>query len=474
VAADGSGRLHGEAAARRLHLVGIGGSGMASLAAYLLGRGDEVFGCDQKDGAVVRLLRDHGAHVEIGHDESHVASGVDQLIHTAAAGADHVELAAARALSIPVRKYAQFLGRETAARRCLAVAGTHGKTTTSALLTEILIGAGRDPSAVVGGFPLGWTLPGRAGAGLDFVVEACEYDRSFENFAPHVALVTNVEPDHLDYFVHHANVVAAFAAFLGRAQKGGHAIVHESAARQLELGRLAAGVCVVGSSAAADARIVPLEPRDGRARGRLLAAGFDPVELAPSIPGDHNLVNAALAAAAALALGVEARSIEASIRAFRGVRRRLEPLGTRGGVRFLSDYAHHPTEIRAVRLALRASEPGRRLLVVFQPHQAGRTRDFRDDFARELAQFDGVIVPNIFSVRESPEGVELETRLLLDAIAANGTTPVRARGLDDVFETVRRIARAGDLVVLMGAGDIDDLAETMRVEAGAAKEAGVA
>jgi UDP-N-acetylmuramate--alanine ligase len=474
VAADGSGRFHREAAARRLHLLGIGGSGMASLAAYLLGRGEEVSGCDQKESAVLRLLRDHGAQIEIGHGAAHVGADVDELIHTAAAGADHEELSAARARPLPSRKYAQFLGRETSRGRCLAVAGTHGKTTTSSLLAEILIHAGRDPSAVVGGFPLGWPLPGRAGSGPDFVVEACEYDRSFENFTPHVALVTNVEPDHLDYFVHHANVVAAFAAFLARAERGGHAIVHESAARQLDLGALAARVRVVGSSAAADARIVPLEPRDGRARGRLIAAGFAPVELAPALPGDHNVVNAALAATAALALGLEAGAIEAGIRAFRGVRRRLEPLAARGGVRFLSDYAHHPTEIRAVRLALRASEPGRRLIVVFQPHQAGRTRDFRDDFARELSQFDAVIVPNIFSVRESAEGIELETRLLLEAIAENGRTPVRARGLDDVFETVRRVARAGDLVVLMGAGDIDDLAETLRGTANAAKEAGVA
>lgn len=471
MAASSSGRVPSEAAARRLHLLGIGGSGMASLAAYLLGRGEEVSGCDLKDAAVLRLLRDHGARVDLGHGAAHVEPGVDEVIHTAAAGADHEELAAARARTIRAAKYAQFLGRETAGRRCLAVAGTHGKTTTSALLAEILIGAGRDPSAVLGGFPIAWPLPGRAGAGPDFVVEACEYDRSFDNFAPHVALVTNVEPDHLDYFGSHDKVVAAFAAFLARVREGGHAVVHESAARQLDLGRLAARAWVVGSSDHADARIVALDPVAGRARGCLLVDGFPPVELAPAIPGDHNLVNAALAATAALALGVEPAAIDAAIRAFRGVRRRLEPLAARGGVRFVSDYAHHPTEIRAVRLALRGSEPGRRLIVVFQPHQAGRTRDFRDEFAGELAQFDAVIVPNIFSVRESAEGIELETRALLDAIAAHGRTPVRAKGLDDVFETVRRVARAGDLVVLMGAGDIDDLAETLRESA---KEAGVA
>jgi UDP-N-acetylmuramate--alanine ligase len=338
-------------------------------------------------------------------------------------------------------------------------------------LAELLIAGGRDPSAVVGGFPIAWPLPGRAGRGPDFVVEACEYDRSFTNFAPHVALVTNVEPDHLDYFGTHQNVVSAFEDFLRKTARDGFAVLHESAARQLDLSTVAADVLVVGTGGGADARLEPLEPADGRARGRLHLRGFAPLELAPALAGDHNLGNAALAATAALALGVRGPTIEASIASARGVRRRLEPLGARHGVRFFSDYAHHPTEIRAVRLALRASHPQQRLVVVFQPHQASRTRDFRVEFARELAQFDAVVVPNIFSVRESREGVEQETERLLEAIAASGRDPIRAQGLDDVFPTVRRVARAGDLVVLMGAGDIDDLAEELR---GAAQEAGVA
>ena len=471
MAGSGTGTAAAEVGARRLHLFGIGGSGMASLAAYLLGRGDDVSGCDQKDGALLKLLRAHGARIEIGHDAAHLHGGADSLIHTAAAGADHPELAGAAAREIPTRKYARFLGDETRRRRCVAVAGTHGKTTTTTLLAELLIAGGRDPSAVVGGFPLAWELPGRAGRGEEFVVEACEYDRSFTNFQPHLALVTNVEPDHLDYFGTHENVVRAFEDFLRNVRRDGCAVLHESAARQLDLAVVGGRVLVVGESADADARIVPREPGEGPRRGRLEMRGHAPLELAPALPGDHNLVNAALAATAALALGVAPDAIEAAIRAARGVRRRLESLGTRSGVHFLSDYAHHPTEIRAVRLSLRACHPRQRLIVVFQPHQASRTRDFRSEFARELALFDEVVVPNIFSVRESQEGVEQETARLLEAIAGRGRTPVRAHGLDDVFATVRGLARAGDVVVLMGAGDIDDLAEELR---GAPREAGVA
>ena len=194
MAGSGTGTAAAEVGARRLHLVGIGGSGMASLAAYLLGRGDAVSGCDQKDGALLKLLRAHGAQIEIGHDAAHLHGGADWLIHTAAAGVDHPELAGAAAREIPTRKYAQFLGDETRRRRCVAVAGTHGKMTTTTLLAGSDRG-GRDPSAVVGGFPLAWSRPA-AGRGEEFVVEACGEHRSFTNSAA-IALVTNVEPDHL-------------------------------------------------------------------------------------------------------------------------------------------------------------------------------------------------------------------------------------------------------------------------------------
>jgi UDP-N-acetylmuramate--alanine ligase len=310
-----------------------------------------------------------------------------------------------------------------------------------------------------------WPLPGRAGGGPHFVVEACEYDRSFQNFAPHLALVTNVEPDHLDFFGSHEAVVRAFGDFLGNVPPGGAAVLHESAAATLRGAGLRGEAHVVGEGADADARLVPLSPAQGRQRARLLLK--EPVELCPALPGEHNLVNAALAAAAAFLLGVPASRIEAAVRAFRGVRRRLELLCVRDGVSFISDYAHHPTEIRAVRRALRASHPHRRVLVVFQPHQAGRTRDFRGDFAAELAEFDEVILPNIFSVREPREGVERETELLIDAVRRLGKSPIRPRGLADVLEAVRSVAREGDVVVLMGAGDIDDVAEPLRGLGGA-------
>ncbi|MBL8841681.1 MAG: UDP-N-acetylmuramate--L-alanine ligase [Planctomycetes bacterium] len=458
---------------RHFHLVGIGGSGLASLAAHLLLRGDRVSGCDQKDGSLLRLLARHGARIDLAHAAGHVTDSLDALVYTAAAKGDHPELQAAAARSLPAMKYAQFLGELTRESECVAVAGTHGKTTTTTLLTEMLAAAGLDPSAVVGGFPVSWPLPGRAGAGPHFVVEACEYDRSFLNFDPRLALVTNVEPDHLDFFGTHDKVVDAFADFLAPRVAGRVAVLHESAAAALH-GRVAGDVQVVGESAACSARLVRAENRHGCGRGTLRVHGHAPLALELPIAGDHNLVDAALAATAALELGAAPLAIEQAVRAFRGVRRRLEPVGARDGVQFFSDYAHHPTEIRAVRQALRDSHPGERLVVVFQPHQASRTRDFRDDFALELAAFDEVVVPNIFSVRESREGVLRETEALVSAIAARGRAPHRAEGLGDVFATVGRVAQQGDVVVLMGAGDIDDLAEELREAPARAREATVA
>lgn len=450
--------------ARQIHLVGIGGSGLASLAAYFLQKGERVSGCDLKDGSLLKLLRAHGATIAIGHDATHGAPSLDLLVHTAAAKQDHPELLAAAAAGVRVQKYAQCLGDETRRKQCVAVAGTHGKTTTTTLVTEMLAAAGLDPSAVVGGFPAAWPLPGRAGQGPHFVVEACEYDRSFHNFSPQVAIVTNVEPDHLDYFGTHEKVVEAFVEFVGRVVPGGAAVVHESAAPAL-LQRVDVPLLVVGEGAKCDARLEAAPPMRGCGRGRLRVKGGPTLELELPLAGDHNLVDAALAATAALLLGAAPGAIERAVREFRGVRRRLEALQSRAGVRFVSDYAHHPTEIRAVREALRMSAPDARLIVVFQPHQASRTRDFRADFARELAAFDEVVIPNIFSVRECAVGVERETEALVAAIAASGRQPHRAAGLDGVFPAVAPLARPGDVVVLMGAGDIDDLAEALRAPA---------
>jgi UDP-N-acetylmuramate--alanine ligase len=295
------------------------------------------------------------------------------------------------------------------------------------------------------------------------VVEACEYDRSFHHFTPQVAVVTNIEPDHLDFFGTEEKVVEAFVEFTQRVVPGGTVVVHESAASVLPDAGGRRRI-VVGEGASCDVRLEKAEPQRGAGRGRLLLPGAAELALEPAVPGEHNLVDAALAAVAATELGAEPRAVERAVRDFRGVRRRLEPLLSRGGVRFVSDYAHHPTEIRAVREALRARDPGARLVVVFQPHQASRTRDFRTSFARELAAFDEVVIPNIFSVRECAVGVERETESLVAAIAALGRVPLRSSGLGGVFPVLEQVARPGDLVVLMGAGDIDDLAEELRAD----------
>ena len=447
---------------RRLHLIGAGGSGLSSLASYLLQRGDEVTGFDAKESLALDSLRAQGARIPVAVEE---LDDVDEVIHTAALGAEHPELVAARTRGIPTGKYAEFLGREIADMRGLAVAGTHGKTTTAGFLAHILTEAGLDPCAVMGGYPRGWRAPGRFGRGRLFVVEACEYDRSFLQLRPRAAIITNVEADHLDYYGDEASLREAFHDFLALLPMQGPVIIHESAASALDLSRVGTRCVIVGEGKGVTDQITPLTRPSGLPTATLRVLGKKPVLIAPSLPGRHNLANAALAASMALRVGVREERVELAIRSFQGMSRRLEPLGRRQGRLFFSDYAHHPTEIRAVREALRERWPERRLLVVYQPHQASRTAWFRDRFADELSRFDDLILPGIFSVREDGGRVAEEERLLSEALQRRGCLPTEVDGLGAVMNAVFEVSREGDVVVLMGAGNIDELADPMRVRA---------
>ncbi len=446
---------------RRLHLVGIGGSGMSSLAAYLLERGDIVSGSDAKDSPILRLLVARGARVSFGANESLVRD-VDQVVHTAAVDDRHPEIRAAILASVPVCKYAGFLGREMKESRGHGVAGTHGKTTTSGLLTFILERAGLDPCAVLGGFSRALPLPGRFGRGRDFVVEACEYDHSFLQLPLQTAIVTNVEADHLDYFGDLPAVIRAFQSLILQLPSDGLAVMHESAALQLDLGAITARPIVVGESDGVTDRLCIVAPQNGLERGTLCIEGRVELCLHPAIAGIHSLWNSAFAASLAVRLGADRAVVESSVREFPGMRRRLEPLCVKDGRLWFSDYGHHPTEIRAVRKALQTRFPDRRIVLVFQPHQVCRTASFRGPFAEELVQFDRVIVPGIFTAREGAQAADEEMQRLAEETRRRGKELTRVAGLAQVMDAVAACSREGDVVVLMGAGDIDDLAEPMR------------
>lgn len=452
---------------RPVHFMGVGGAGMCALAELLLRSGKRVSGCDAKDGPALEQLAALGATVAVGHDPAHV-DGASALVVTSAVPSDHPEVAAALASGVPVVKRARALGDWVASGTLVAVSGTHGKTTTTAMATEILAEAGLDPTGLVGGRVIGWESNLRFGSADLFVVEADEYDRSFLTLTPDVTVVTNVEADHLDVYGDLAGVRAAFADFLSRMRGDGRTVVcaDDQGASSLLAGLGRKGY-TYGTSAGSMLRATDVSVgrhvttcslhEEGRAVGRL--------EL--RVGGRHNLLNALAAACAARELGAEWPAIQDALRDFVGVGRRFETVGEVDGITIVDDYAHHPTEIEATLATARARYPQARLVTVFQPHLYSRTRDFASEFGTALACADVVWVTDVFPAREAPiAGVSGE--LVVEAARAAGATDVHYHAdVSSVADALADRLRTGDLVVALGAGSIESLAPELlgRLEA---------
>ncbi|HEX6937776.1 MAG TPA: UDP-N-acetylmuramate--L-alanine ligase [Longimicrobiales bacterium] len=451
-----------------VHFVGISGAGVSALAELVLRTGGRATGCDARPGAAAEALRALGAAVAQGHDPSHVADAV-AVVTTAAVPADHPELAAARARGIPVLKRAQALGALVNRGTVVAIAGTHGKTTTTAMTTAILAEAGLDPTGFVGGRVPGWGSGLRAGSDRLFVVEADEYDRSFHTLRPDIAVVTTVEADHLDVYGSLEAVEEAFLQFVEPVPAGGliAACVDDAGARRLLEVVGGRGVSY-GLAAGAALRAVEIEMRGRGSRFRLEERGepLGVVEL--GVPGVHNVRNALGAIAAARHLGVDMASIGRALAAFDGVGRRFEALGEAAGVLFVDDYAHHPTEIEATLAAARGAYPERRLVAVFQPHLYTRTRDFAEAFGRALAAADAVWVADVYPAREAPiPGVT--GALVADAARAAGAADVHYYAdVAALRDALARALRPGDLCLTLGAGDIDETGRAVRARLEAA------
>ncbi|MGQ0612511.1 MAG: UDP-N-acetylmuramate--L-alanine ligase [Planctomycetaceae bacterium] len=438
---------------RRLHLVGVGGSGMGPFARLLHAEGHAVSGAEARPGSATAYLESLGIPVAAGSAGELLPAGLDAVIHTAAVPADAPLLLAAREAGVPVVKYARAVGVFAAGRRTLAVAGTHGKTTTSSLLAFALKTSGQDPSFLVGGNVS--QLGGGAGHGSSdlFVVEACEYDRSFHNLQPAVAAVTNVEADHLDYYRDIVEIRESFAAFAGRV--GEALILHEELREAI--GRAAgvrARVVTFGVSRTADVRLTHVHRRGGFTRFRALGRSF---RLA--LPGLHNVFNAAAVLAVAREAGAGLDGVAEALERFRGVGRRLEVVGRPGGVAVVDDYAHHPTEITAGLKALREEYAPRRLWCVFQPHQYSRTRLLLEEFAAALQAADRVVVPDIYASRDSARDLgSVSAGDLVAAIRRRGGDAVHIQEFERIVDYVRTQLRSGDVLVTMGAGNVGDVA----------------
>jgi UDP-N-acetylmuramate--alanine ligase len=443
----------------RPHFIGIGGAGMSGIAKILAQRGAKVAGSDAKESATAEALRALGATVHIGHAAEHLASDATCVVVSSAIRADNPELARAAELGIPVVHRSDALASLMDGLRPIAVAGTHGKTTTTSMLAVSLSALGLAPSYAIGG---DLDAPGSNalhGEGEIFVAEADESDRSFHKYAPEVAIVLNVELDHHANYASMDEIYESFETFVGRVTEGGTLVInadHEGA-RELTRRVTASGVRVVtyGDAEDADVRVLSVAPQGLRSEVTVLLDGAE-LTFAVSVPGRHYAHNAVAALAAGVALGVPAAELAPALAAYTGVKRRLQLKGEAAGVQVIDSYAHHPTEMTADLEAMRAAAGDARILVVFQPHLFSRTQELGKEMGEALALADASVVLDIYPAREDPiPGVTSE--LIIEAARAAGADVTPVHDTAEVPAVVAGMAKAGDLVLTMGAGDVTDL-----------------
>ncbi|HEY7116260.1 MAG TPA: UDP-N-acetylmuramate--L-alanine ligase [Tepidisphaeraceae bacterium] len=465
-------------AGKRVHFIGIGGCGMAGLARMLLDAGAIVTGSDPNFNEAAMELARRGAKITRTQLGELLTREVDLVVRTAAVPDANPEFLAARKLGLEHLKYAQLLGQVMQERFAIAVSGTHGKTTTTSLISHALVRCGVDPSFVIGG-----TVPqlggsSRSGAGQSFVVEACEYDRSFHNLHPTVCLITNIEADHLDCYKDLDDIIASFRHFASLVPPSGLILAN---GQDPNVAKGVEGVSqrverVVVRTATDDAGVtgadwvtVPLAPHNGCHCGIVHYQGKPVATLRLSIPGHHNLYNATLALAACRTAGVDLERAAEAINGFAGVDRRMSRIGEYRGATIVDDYGHHPTEIAATLKALRERYRPNRILCVFQPHQHSRTRTLLDEFAVCFKDADLALIADIYSVRDSDEEKRLTSaRTLVDRINAAGhgqqqhqQKALHIPTLPQMVEYLKQNAGRGDLILTIGAGNVCDVAHEL-------------
>jgi UDP-N-acetylmuramate--alanine ligase len=443
----------------RPHFIGIGGAGMSGIAKILAQRGAKVAGSDAKDSATADALRALGATVHIGHAAEHLADDATSVVVSSAIRKDNPELARAAELGIPVVHRSDALARLMDGLRPIAVAGTHGKTTTTSMLAVSLTELGLDPSYAIGG---DLDAPGSNalhGDGEIFVAEADESDRSFHKYAPEVAIVLNVELDHHANYASMEEIYESFQTFADRIVPGGTLVIsadHEGA-RELTRRVASASLKTVtyGEAEDADVRILSVVAQGLKSEVTVLLGGEE-LTFTVSVPGRHYASNAVAALAAGVALGIPAAELAPALAAYTGVKRRLQLKGEAAGVQVIDSYAHHPTEMSADLEAMRAAASSARLLVVFQPHLFSRTQELGKEMGQALALADASLVLDIYPAREDPiPGVTSDLIIEAARVAGADVAPVHDKA--DVPEAVAGMAKPGDLVLTMGAGDVTDL-----------------
>jgi UDP-N-acetylmuramate--alanine ligase len=462
-AAGGAGSEAVKHAVRHIHFVGIGGSGMSGIAEVLVNLGYRVSGSDAASNAATQRLARLGAQVVQGHAAENIA-GADAVVASTAVGAGNPEVQAARAKRIPVVPRAVMLAELMRLKQGIAIAGTHGKTTTTSLVASILAAGGLDPTFVIGGRLNAVGANARLGSGEFIVVEADESDASFLNLMPVIAVVTNIDNDHMETYGHDfARLKQAFIEFLGRLPFYGTAVLCSDDRNVREiLPFVSKRVTTYGLNADAQFRAVEVVADGTTMRFTALREGMAALGVTLNLPGVHNVLNALAAIAVATEIGVPDAAILEALAAFTGVGRRFARHGEvplpaeSGGGSFtlIDDYGHHPVEMAATLAAARGAYPGRRLVLAFQPHRYTRTRDCFEDFVRVLGSADALLLAEVYAAGEAPI-VAADGRSLARALRVAGKVePVFVETIDAMPAAILAAARAGDVVITMGAGSI--------------------
>jgi len=453
-------------AIRHLHFVGIGGAGMCGIAEVLLNLGYVVSGSDASDGPATQRLRALGALVFHGHAAGNIANA-DALVVSSAIRSDNAELVAARAARIPIVPRAEMLGELMRLKQGIAIAGTHGKTTTTSLVASVLAAGGLDPTFVIGGRLNSAGVNARLGAGEYIVVEADESDASFLHLSPVIAVVTNIDNDHMETYGHDlARLRQAFVEFIARLPFYGRAVLCLDDARVREiLPLLSKPVLGYGFAADAQVRAVAVCPDGVGMRFTVEREQRPALHVRLNLPGEHNVRNALAAIAVAQELGLPDAAVLEALDSFKGVGRRFARMGEvpleSGTFTLIDDYGHHPVEMAATLRAARGAYPGRRIVLVFQPHRYTRTRDCFEDFVQVLADADAVVLTEVYPAGEAPI-VAADGRSLARALRlTKRIEPVFVENIEHLPRAILEAARGGDVVITMGAGSIGTVAQRL-------------
>ncbi len=458
---------------RRIHFVGIGGSGMSGIAEVLVNLGFKVSGSDLAENAATRRLAQLGAKIMLRHDKGNI-EGADAVVVSTAVKGDNPEVAAARERRIPVVPRALMLAELMRLKQGIAIAGTHGKTTTTSLVASVLAEGGMDPTFVIGGRLNAAGSNARLGAGDFIVVEADESDASFLHLQPVLAVVTNIDADHMETYQHDfARLKQAFIQFLQNLPFYGSAVlcVDDPHVREI-LPFVSKSAVTYGTSADAMVRAEGIEHAAGKMRFRVRRTGVrgpgaPPMDVTLNLPGHHNVLNSLAAIAVGFEVGIPEASIHKALAEFRGVGRRFQRCGEiavnaakpgNGHFTLVDDYGHHPAEMAATIAAARGAFPGRRLVLAFQPHRYSRTRDLFQDFVKVLSSADALVLAEVYAAGE-PVIAAADGQSLARAVRSAGRLePVFVEDIGRMAEGIRRVARDGDVVLTMGAGSIGNVA----------------